>query len=156
MRTLLLVLLGVLCTPFQATWADEAPAPVVVYPASSEFEDVIDNIKMAITDRGMLVSGTLHVGDMLNRTGKDLGFETKVYLRAESVEFCSALMSHLMVAADPGNLVVCPFTVAAYVLADNPEQVYVAYRRTSLAGDADKAAKAVQEMLDDIAREAAD
>ncbi len=104
----------------------------------------------------MLVSGTLHVQDMLTRTGKDLGFEENVYLRAESVEFCSALMSHLMVSADPRNLVVCPFTIAAYELAENPGQVYIAYRKQFLAGEAGEATNAVIEMLDEIAREAAE
>ncbi len=156
MRISLVILLGGLSVLAQVVQADEVPTPVIVYPAASEFEEVIDNIKMAITDRGMLVSGTLHVGDMLNRTRKDLGFEKQVYLRAESVEFCSARMSHLMVAADPGNLVICPFTVAAYVLADNPDQVYIAYREHVLAGESDETARAVREMLDGIAREAAE
>ena len=129
---------------------------MVVYPASAGIEEVIEIIKMAVIERGMLVSSTLHVSDMLNRTGKDLGFEQPVFVHAESVEFCSALMSHRMVAADPGNLVICPFTVAAYVLADNPGQVYVAYRRPFLAGDAAESTQAVVEMLDGIAREAAE
>jgi len=129
---------------------------VVVYPASAGIEEVIEIIKMAVVERGMLVSSTLHVSDMLNRTGKDLGFEQPVFVHAESVEFCSALMSHRTVAADPGNLVICPFTVAAYVLADNPGQVYVAYRRPFLAGDAAESTQAVVEMLDGIAREAAE
>ena len=138
------------------SWSGETDDPVVVYSVESDFEDVIDNIKMAVEDRGMLVSGTLHVQDMLARTGKDLGFEKNVYLHAESVEFCSALMSHRMVAADPRNLVICPFTIAAYELAEKPGKVYIAYRKQFLAGEADEATKAVLEMLDEIAREAAE
>ena len=138
------------------SWSGDDGEPVVVYPADSDFEDVIDNIKMAVEDRGMLVSGTLHVQDMLVRTGGDLGFDKNVYLHAESVEFCSALMSHRMVAADPRNLVICPFTIAAYELAAEPGQVYIAYRKQFLAGEADDAQKAVVKMLDEIAREAAE
>ena len=139
------------------SWGEEDDdSPVVVYTADSDFEDVIENIKMAVTDRGMLVSGTLHVQDMLARTGKDLGFEKNVYLHAESVEFCSALMSHRMVAADPRNLVICPFTIAAYELAAKPGQVYIAYRKQFLAGEAHEATAAVLKMLDEIAREAAE
>ena len=92
-----------------------------------------------------------HVGDMLNRTGPDLGYD-KIFTKAESVEFCSALMSHRMVAADPSNLSICPFTVSAYVLKSQPDQVYVAYRRQYLAGPSDEVTKAVMEMLDSIAR----
>ena len=138
------------------SWSEEENGSVVVYPADSDFEDVVENIKMGVEDRGMLVSGTLHVQEMLARTGKDLGFDKNVYLHAESVEFCSALMSHRMVAADPRNLVICPFTIAAYELAAEPGQVYIAYRKQFLTGDADEATKAVMTMLDDIAREAAE
>ena len=138
------------------SWSGGEGEPVVVYAASSDFEDVIDNIKMAVEDRGMLVSGTLHVQDMLTRTGKDLGFDKNVYLHAESVEFCSALMSHRMVSADPRNLVICPFTIAAYELAEKPGQVYIAYRKQLLAGEATEATNAVVKMLDEIAREAAE
>ena len=132
------------------------PATVVVYPAASSFDEVIDNVKFAIINRGMLVSGTLHVSDMLNRTGKDLGFPTNVYRKAQSIEFCSALMSHRMIAADPRNLVICPFTVAVYETTDEPAKVYVAYHRQVLAGNAEEAARAVNRMLDGIAREAAE
>lgn len=133
-----------------------ANPPVTVYTASSAFEDVMEGVQMAVTDRGLLVSGTLHVSDMLNRTGNDLGYPDAVYARAESVEFCSALMSHRMIAVDPRNLVICPFTVAVYTLKRDPDQVYVAYRKQQLAGDDPKVTTAVNEMLDEIAREASE
>jgi hypothetical protein len=66
------------------------------------------------------------------------------------------MMSQQMVAVDPRNLVICPFTVAVYVLASEPEQVYVAYRRQDLAGGASEVVEAVTDMLDGIAREAAE
>lgn len=133
-----------------------ADSPVVVYKAASDFDTVRENIELAVTDRGMLVSGTLHVSDMLNRTGADLGFPDNVYLKAESVEFCSAVMSHRMVQADPLNLVICPFTVAVYIKSDEPEQVYVAFRRHYLAGESQEVADAVFNLLDEIAREASE
>jgi uncharacterized protein (DUF302 family) len=129
---------------------------VVTYPANGSFEDVLQALKMAVTNRGLLVSGTLHVQDMLARTGKDLGFPDPTYLKAESVEFCSAQMSHRMIAADPRNLVICPFTIAVYVRADEPDQVYLGYRQIYLAGDADEETKAVLELVDDIAQEASE
>ena len=152
----ILPLLLALMLAATSSWPGGQGEPVVVYAADSDFEDVVENIKMAVTDRGMLVSGTLHVQDMLARTGKDLGFEKNVYLHAESVEFCSALMSHRMVSADPRNLVICPFTIAAYELAEKPGQVYIAYRKQYLAGEAEEATEAVLSMLDEIAREAAE
>ncbi len=155
-ESIILILLLACMLSAQPSWSGEDAVPVVVYPASSEFEDVIENIKMSIVDRGMLVSGTLHVQDMLARTAKDLGFKKNVYLHAESVEFCSALMSHQMIAADPRNLVICPFTIAAYELEEEPGQVYIAYRKQFMAGAADEATEAAHKMLDEIAREAAE
>ncbi|MBL3601377.1 MAG: hypothetical protein JMN25_16185 [gamma proteobacterium endosymbiont of Lamellibrachia anaximandri] len=129
-----------------------APDPVVIYKADEVYEDVIDNIKMAVEERGMLVSGILHVSDMLNRTGPDLGYK-QVFKKAESVEFCSAVISHKMTQVSPVNLVVCPFTIAVYIKADEPEQVYVAYRSQSLAGQADKVTAEILELLDGIVRD---
>jgi uncharacterized protein (DUF302 family) len=131
----------------------EEDQPVKIYTSEESFEDVIENIKIAIIDRGMLVSGTLHVSDMLNRTAPDLGF-TEVFSQAEAVEFCSAPISHKMAQAAPENIVVCPFTIAAYVRKDQPGQVYVAYRLPLLAGDAEAVTTAILEMLDGIVQDA--
>ena len=124
-------------------------SPVSIYSSEETFEDVIENIKMAIIDRGMLVSGTLHVSDMLNRTGPDLGY-SPVFVKAESVEFCSALISHKMSQAAPENIVICPFTIAVYVTEADPEKVKVAYRLPLLSGDAGAATDAIIEMLEGI------
>ncbi|MCU7796255.1 MAG: hypothetical protein KZQ73_10545 [Candidatus Thiodiazotropha sp. (ex Semelilucina semeliformis)] len=128
------------------------PSPVSLYTSEETFEDVIENIKMAIIDRGMLVSGTLHVSEMLNRTGPDLGF-SQVFSKAESVEFCSALISHKMSQAAPENIVICPFTIAVYVTEAEPQKVNVAYRLPLLAGDAKAATDAIVEMLDGIVQD---
>jgi len=136
--------------------AEQEGGATVIYKTGEDFEDVVEAIKMAVVGRGLRVSGVLHVSDMLSRTGADLGFEKQVYLKAESVEFCSALISHLMAAADPSNLSMCPFTVGAYVLKDDPDQVYVAYRRPYLAGAAEEVTTEVADLLDSIAREAAE
>jgi uncharacterized protein (DUF302 family) len=127
-------------------------AAVSVFESEESFEDVIENIKMAIIDRGMLVSSTLHVSEMLNRTGPDLGYP-QVFLKAESVEFCSALISHKMSQAAAENITICPFTIAVYVTLAEPEKVRVAYRLPLLAGEAREATEAILEMLDGIVEE---
>jgi hypothetical protein len=127
---------------------------VIFYPSDNDFETTRENIELAIINRGMLISGTLHVSDMLNRTGPDLGVKKNVYQKAESIEFCSAVLSHKMVQADFRNLVICPFTIAVFIKGDEPKQVYVAFRRHYLAGQSDEEAKAVFELLDGIVREA--
>jgi uncharacterized protein (DUF302 family) len=131
----------------------DAGAPMKIYRSGERYEDVVENIKIAIIDRGMLVSGTLHVSDMLNRTGPDLGF-SQVFAKAESVEFCSALISHKMSQAAPENITICPFTIAVYVRQSEPDKVYVAYRRPLLSGDDGQVTAAIVEMLDGIVRDA--
>lgn len=122
---------------------------VKLFKTHGTFEEVVDNIKMAIEERGMLVSGTLHVSDMLNRTGPDLGYQ-QVFERAESVEFCSASISHQMTQVAPENLVICPFTLSVFIRQDEPEQIYVAYRRLHLAGKAEQVTASIYEMLNGI------
>lgn len=126
--------------------------PVSIYQSAEPFEDVVENVRMAIIERGLLVSGTLHVSDMLNRTAPDLGY-SEVFTQAESVEFCSALISHMMAQAAPENIVNCPFTIAVYVRADTPGQVNLAYRLPSLAGDAKAVTGAIREMLQGIVQD---
>lgn len=130
----------------------DSAGPVAVFKASGGFADVVENVKLAIEARGMLVSGTLHVSDMLNRTGPDLGYR-QVFEQAESVEFCSAVMSHRMTQAAPENMATCPFTISVYVTVAEPDQVYVAYRRQQLAGDAVKVTAAIHELLQGIVEE---
>jgi uncharacterized protein (DUF302 family) len=128
-------------------------SPVRITTSEEQFEDVVENIKMAIVDQGLLVSGTLHVSDMLNRTAPDLGF-SKVFVKAESVEFCSALMSHKMTQAAAENIVICPFTIAVYVKQSEPDKVYLAYRVPQLLGDGDEATQAIIELLENIIADA--
>lgn len=122
---------------------------VKVFTSEESFEDVVENIKMAIIERGLLVSGTLHVSKMLNRTATDLGF-SQLFLKAESVGFCSALMSHKMAQAAVENISICPFTIAVYEKQAQPEQVYVAYRPPYFAGDGQQVTKEIVNLLEGI------
>lgn len=132
---------------------DAGPSPLIVYETQGDFGDIKEDIEMAIIDRGLLVSGTLHISDMLNRTGPDLGYQRPVYHQAESIEFCSASVSHLMVSAHPANAAICPFTIAIYSLSAAPEKVYLAFRRIYLAGEAEKAHQVIFELMDSIVRD---
>lgn len=99
-----------------------------VYESSAAFEDVIEGLKAAIQDRGMYINNVMHMGEMLERTGKDLGLGDAVYAKAESIEFCSAPLSHKMTAEDPARIVNCPFIASAYVLVKEPGKTYVVHR----------------------------
>jgi uncharacterized protein (DUF302 family) len=120
-----------------------------VFKSEEPFEDVVENIKMAIIERGLLVSGTLHVSEMLNRTAPDLGY-SEIFSQAESVEFCSAVISHEMARAAPENIAICPFTIAVYVQRADPEQVYVAYRSPQLNGNGKQATVQIIDLLEGI------
>ncbi|MCU0835193.1 MAG: DUF302 domain-containing protein [Chromatiaceae bacterium] len=132
-----------------------AEPPTVVYKASGKYEDVKDAITMAIEGRGLIVRDVAHVAEMLNRTGKDLGFPNEVFRQADNVEFCSALLSHEMIAADPSNAATCPLVVSVYVLTAEPDQVYVAFRRQTLAGkDMAPIEQKLFDLVDGVVREA--
>jgi uncharacterized protein (DUF302 family) len=144
-----------LVTTLAIAQAASAEGPTVVYKARGSYDDVRDNLQIAIEGRGLLVRGVSHVADMLNRTGPDLGFAKSVYLKAEALEFCSADLSHRMVLVDPSNLTTCPLTVAVYVLTDEPDQVYVGFRRQIIAGPGHEEIEAkLFALVDGIAREA--
>lgn len=105
-----------------------ADGPYATYRTEAAFEEVMENLRGAIQERGLYINSEMHLGEMLERTGKDLGFEGRVYLKAESIEFCSATLSRRMVEEDPRRLVNCPFIVSVYVLANEPGKTVVAYR----------------------------
>lgn len=101
----------------------------VVTTVNGRYEDVRDALVAAIEGRGLVVSYTAHVSDMLQRTGKDIGASKPIFDKAETFEFCSATVSRKMMEAKPSNIVNCPFSVAIYALPGETGKVYLAYRR---------------------------
>lgn len=129
---------------------------MAVFTKAGSFDDVRDAVEMAITDRGMVVNNVAHVGEMLERTGKDLGGARQVYLKAEALEFCSAVVSRKMMEADPDNIVFCPYVISVYVVPEKPNEVRVAYRKPGVVGSpaSQQALKAVDELLSGIVKDA--
>jgi len=124
MMRLLTALLG-----FSIALCAAADEGAKVVTAKGKFADVRDDLVVAIEQRGFVVNFVAHVGDMLERTGRDLGKTKKIYEHAEVVEFCSATASRAMMEADPQNLVFCPYTIAIYTLPGKPGVVYLAHRQ---------------------------
>lgn len=122
-RAILMLVLA-WCAP-----AFAAGSHMVVKAVKGSFQDVRDSLVFAINGQGLVVNAVSHVGEMLERTGKDLGFTNKVYEHAEALEFCSAALSRKMMEADPDNIVFCPYTIYIYERPDQPGTVYLAYRR---------------------------
>jgi len=129
---------------------------MAVFTKTGSFEDVRDSVEMAITDRGMVVNNISHVGEMLQRTGKDLGESTQIFLKAEVLEFCSAVVSRKMMEADPDNIVFCPYAISVYVVPEMPGEVRVAYRKPRIVGTpaSQKSLEAVEDLLSGIVKDA--
>lgn len=116
-----------------ATQAQSGPlvsGAVWVYEVEGEFEDVRDDLVDAIESEGMVVSYISHAQTMLSRTAVTMGITVNVYRDAEVVLFCKADMAHRLVAANPHNLVLCPYAVAVYTLNDDDiDRVYLSIRK---------------------------
>lgn len=106
----------------------QAGSGYAVYETQAAFDDVLDALKLAIEERGMVVKNLLHISEMQERSGKDLGDTRPIYARADSVEFCSAVLSREMTREDPARLVNCPFIVSVYTLPERPGTTFIAHR----------------------------
>ena len=129
---------------------------MAVFTKTGNFDDVRDAVEMAITDRGMVINNVSHVGEMLERTGKDLGETRQIFIRAEVLEFCSAVVSRKMMEPDPDNIVFCPYAISIYVVPEKPGEIRVAYRKPQIVGSpaSQKALKGVDELLSGIVHDA--
>jgi len=131
--------------------------PVVTYSKRAKFEDVRDDLKLAIEAKGLVIDYQSYVNRMLERTGKDVGSARKLYADAQAFVFCSAALSRKMMEADPANVAMCPYSIVVYETVREPGTVYVSYRRP-WRSDGSAASKAalteVDKLLDGIAREA--
>ena len=136
---------------FECQSSDKA---VTVFESNEDYEYTVENLTNAIIARGMVISNTVNLSDMLNRTGMDLGIVKPIYQYAKTIEFCSAQLSHKLSQVDPRNLVICPFAMSVYSTYEKPEIVYIAYRRYELVGDSQSLISEIHKMLKEIAIEA--
>lgn len=116
------------CAMLVADFAAAAAAGVQPRSAKYDFSDVRDRVVMALENRGLVINYTAKVGDMLERTGRDVGRDRRIYANAEVLEFCSAALSRDTMEADPRNIVFCPYAIAVYTLPQVPGTVYLSYR----------------------------
>lgn len=118
---------------------------IVRHSAKGKYQDVVDEVKLAIEQRGLVVDHESHIGAMLERTGKDVGSARRIYLGAQAFSFCSAVLSRKTMEADPANIAFCPYVLAVYETLRRPGIVNVTFRRSL---------PEVEKLLDGIAREA--
>jgi uncharacterized protein (DUF302 family) len=166
-----LVLLSTACSAEKPETAPAGSSPgsepeVVLRPAERDymrhyrvdgsFDEVWEFVKFAVTERGIKINNISHIGEMLRRTGEDVGATEEVFVKAKVVEFCSATVSRQMMEADPHNIVFCPYIISVYELTDEPGVVNLAFRRPALVGNADSRAALgeVEKLLENIIAEA--
>lgn len=126
--------------------------PAIVYQTNKSFDSAKQDLLLAIEGRGLVVSYTSHAQEMLDRTADASGTKKPVYEKAEIVLFCKSDLSHALVAANPHNIVACPYAIAIYSLKGKPETTYLSFREP-FAGD--KSFAPINQLLDEIVREVA-
>ena len=137
----LLAACAMLCLPLTALAAE---GYTVLFKTQGTFEEVRDLLKFAIEGKGLKITNTNHISEMLERTGKDIGETRQVYENAELFEFCSATVSRHMMEADPHAIVMCPYSVMVYTIP-NDKTVYLAYRKPATTGN-----PALKKSLDEL------
>ena len=146
MRTLTLHLLGLSLLALSANVIAGSQAAVdpkatgakhrITYTSKLSFDSVKSALNEAFIERGLVINTTSHIGEMLERTGKDLGGAKQVFIKAEAYEFCSATVSRHTMEADPHNIVFCPYVILVYVLPTEPNKTYVSFRKPDRVGTA--------------------
>ena len=124
-----------------------ADTPVVV-PFDGSFDDATFAVESAIIGKGLVIDYVSHVGDMLNRTGSDVGSDAMIFKSADIFIFCSAVLSREVMEADPMNIAHCPYGI---FVAENDDGVILGYRDYP-DGPMDK----VEQLLADIVAEASE
>lgn len=126
--------------------AASAGEGVTTYRFDGSFEDAAFGVENAIVNRGLVIDYVSHVGEMLNRTGEDVGSDVKIFEEADIYIFCSAVISREVMEADPMNLAHCPYGI---FVAEREGEVMVGYRDYP-----DGPMEKVEVLLDEIAQEA--
>lgn len=126
--------------------AAQAQDTSVVYPFDGSFDDATFSVESAIIGKGLIIDYVSHTGEMLNRTGADVGSDVKLFEAADIFVFCSAALSRKMMEADPMNIAHCPYGI---FVADRAGEVMIGYRVYP-----DGIMQEVQALLNEIALEA--
>ena len=152
-----IALAGIAVSGTVSTSAQTVPEGVTAYQVSAAFDDVRFDLENAIVNHGLVIDYVSHIGDMLDRTAQDVGSQKQIFVKAQSMLFCSANLSRKVMEAAAANIAYCPYSVFVYETPDQPGTVTVGYRHLGETGsDASKAAIGeVNALLDAIAKEAA-
>ncbi len=104
-----------------------------VHAKAGKFEDVRDDVKDAIVNKGFVIDYVGHFNAMLERTAEATGSVTALgakspYKNAEYVQFCPSKLTHEAVSATPFAIANCPIAIFVYEVAAEPGKIQVGYR----------------------------
>ncbi|MBQ0804268.1 MULTISPECIES: DUF302 domain-containing protein [unclassified Sulfitobacter] len=138
--TLGALLLSLVATPLLAQ--DQS----ITYPFEGSFEDATFAVENAIIGKGLVIDYVSHTGEMMNRTGADVGSDVEIFAAADVFLFCSAVLSRKVMEADPSNIAHCPYGI---FVTDTKGDVAIGYR-TYPEGPMQE----VQSLLDELVKTA--
>lgn len=116
------------------------------YPFAGSFDDATFAVENAIIGQGLVIDYVSHVGEMLNRTGADVGSDVVIFDAADVFLFCSAQLSREVMEADFMNIAHCPYGI---FVADRDGEVFIGHRNYP-----EGAMQAVQGLLTEIIQDA--
>lgn len=117
-----------------------------VYAYDGPFDEATFAVESAIIGKGLVIDYVSHTGEMLSRTGEDVGSDVELFADADIFVFCSAVLSRKVMEADRMNIAQCPYGI---FVVDWGDDVVVGYRDYP-PGPMDE----VEALLDAIVREA--
>jgi len=156
----LLLAFTLVAVPLGSAMAENLAAPHHARKVG-KFEDVWQDLKDAVINRGLVIDYVGQVDKMLERTSTVANSVTVTgsqspYLHAKYLQFCSSKLTHAAVSANPYNLAICPYVVFAFEVKTKPGEIIVGYRRP-VAGPSKRTRAAVTKidtLLDGIVKEA--
>lgn len=126
--------------------APAAAQDAITYTFEGSFDDAAFAVESAIVNQGLVIDYVSHVGEMLNRTGEDVGSAEMLFDEADIYIFCSAVVSREVMEADPMNIVHCPYGI---FVAQRGDEVMIGHRDYP-----DGPMQAVEDLLVSIVEEA--
>lgn len=116
------------------------------YYFDGTFDDATFAVESAIVGQGLVIDYVSHVGDMLNRTGADVGSDAMIFKNADIFLFCSAVVSRQVMENDPMNITHCPYGI---FVMETEEGVIVGHKDYP-----DGSMQAVENLMQQIVAEA--
>ncbi|MBV7409600.1 DUF302 domain-containing protein [Maritimibacter sp. DP1N21-5] len=98
---------------------------IVSHAYDGSFDDAAFALENAIVGQGLVIDYVTHTGEMLNRTGLDVGSEVALFEAADVYLFCSAVVSREVMEADWRNIAFCPYGI---FVAERDGEVTLGYQ----------------------------